>query len=307
VSGEHDGGAGNPELIARPGGQGPRSPQDLGHLTANRRLVVRRSLLATAVGGVVPIPVMDEYLAGRVKAGMLMKIAERRQVDLAQSSAELLGDPREGTTARNATLTAVTLLALKKAWTKVFTVLALGRRAEEMATTFQLGTLFDHFCAKIHVGPGIDRSSAAQLRAVIHASLAEVERQALVGAFRDGGRMLGRSFLEAPAWANEQLGRAARRWTETGGTTTDGGDTADQATAGDGAAEARWLDRAADVVEGRLASLRHSYLIALVTVFERRWREAEAARQKADAAKAAAGATAEGDGPAANGSDVDDT
>jgi hypothetical protein len=285
VSGDHDGRPANPELIARPGGEGPRSPQDLAHLAANRRLVVKRSLLATAVGGVVPIPVMDEYLAGRVKAGMLMKIAERRQVDLAQSSAELLGDPREGTAVRNATLTAATLLALKLAWRKFFAALAIGRRAEEMATTFQLGTLFDHFCAKIHVGPGIDRARAAQLRAVIHGSLAEVERQALVSAFRDGGRVLGRSVLEAPAWANDQLGRAARRWAETGGTTTDGGEGADE---GAGGPEPRWLDRAAQLVEGRLAALRNSYLVALISVFERRWQEAEVERQKADAATASA-------------------
>jgi len=111
--------------------------------------------------------------------------------------------------------------------------------------------------------------------------------------------MLGRSFLEAPAWANEQLARAARRWTETGGVTTDGGDAADEA---GGAAEARWLDRAAQVVEGRLGALRHSYLVALVTVFERRWQEAEVARQKTDSAQAGAGGAA-----VTADSDVDDT
>ena len=110
---------------------GPR----LEHLAENRRLIVRRSLLATAVGGVIPIPVLDDYFAGRVRAGMLIKLGERRQVDIAQSSAELLGDPREGTAVRNATLTAATLLALKLAWRKFFALLALGRRAEDMATT----------------------------------------------------------------------------------------------------------------------------------------------------------------------------
>ena len=40
----------------------------LDHLMENRSMIVRRSLLATAVGGVVPLPVLDEYFAGRVKA-----------------------------------------------------------------------------------------------------------------------------------------------------------------------------------------------------------------------------------------------
>src|SRR5205809_2025375 len=116
-------GPGTPELVvASPGVAGPR----LEHLAENRKLIVRRSLLATAVGGVIPLPVLDDYFAGRVRAGMLIKLGERRQVDIAQSSAELLGDPREGTAVRNATLTAATLLALKLAWRKFFAVLALG-------------------------------------------------------------------------------------------------------------------------------------------------------------------------------------
>jgi hypothetical protein len=274
--------------VSGPDGAGGRSADHLQHLAAHRRLIIKRSLLATTVGGVVPIPVMDEYLAGRVKAGMLMKLAERRQVDLAASSAELLGDPREGTTVRNATLTAATLLALKLAWRKFFAVLAIGRRAEEMATTFQLGTLFDHFCAKLHVGAGIDRTRAVQLRAVIHASLAETERAALVTAFREGGRVLGRSLLEAPAWVNEQIGRAARRWAESGGRTTDPAPE-EQGTAADGGQEAQFVDRAAHVVEEGLGALGNGYLATLVRNFERRWAEAEAAaKQKAAAAEAPA-------------------
>ncbi len=264
-----------PELIVLPGGGGKIVPGELDHLVENRRLVVRRALLAAAVGGVVPLPVMDEYLAGRIKAGMLMKLAERRQVDLAASSAELLGDPRGTTAMRNATLTAATLLALKMAWRKFFAVLAVGRRAEEMASTFQLGTLFDHYCAKMHVGAGIDRDRAVLLRDVIHASLAQAERAAIVGAFREGSRVLGQTMLEAPAWANAKIERAARRWTASGGQTTDATPGADD----DDGDEARWLDRASTEVEGRLGGLGQDYLVGLVRTFERRWRAVESAHE----------------------------
>src|SRR5688500_17346038 len=91
----------------------PRDPQQVAHLLANRPLIIRRSLLATALGGFVPLPVMDDYIAGRVRAGLYMKLAESRQVDLAQSSADLLADPKEGSAWRNATVTAATLVALK--------------------------------------------------------------------------------------------------------------------------------------------------------------------------------------------------
>jgi hypothetical protein len=276
--GDDDEGA---ELIRLPGTRAEADAESLDHLIANRRLIVRRSLLAAAVGGIVPLPVMDEYLAGRVRAGMLMKLAERRQVDIGQSSAELLADPREGTTARNATMTAATLLALKLAWKKFFALVAVGRRAEEMATTFQIGTLFDHFCTKLHVGAGLDRARAFQLRGIIHAAVSDAEKAALVAVFRDGGRILGRSMLEAPAWVSSRFERAAELWMRTGGNPEAmRGVDIEQEAEGVGA-DARWLDRASAVVESRLGGLGTSYLRSLVASFERRWREAEAEGQRA--------------------------
>ncbi len=235
--------------------------------------MVRRALIATAVGGVIPIPVLDDYFAGRVRAGMLMKIGERRQVDIAQSSAELLGDPRDGNTLRNATMTAATLLALKLAWRKFFAVLALGRRAEEMATTFQLGMLFDHYCAKLHVGGEIDRTRATLLRVTIHGALGESERAALVTAFREGTRVLGESALEAPSWMSAKVERAAHRWAESGGRSADPGDAINHEEI---AVEARWVDRAAAAVEDRLSRAGQSYLLGLVNAFERRLKDADA-------------------------------
>jgi hypothetical protein len=208
-----------------------------------------------------------------VRAGMLAKIAERRRVDLAPGSAELLGDPREGNSVRNATLTAATLLALKLAWRKFFALLALGRRADEMATSFQLGMLFDHYCAKLHVGAGVDRIQAAVLRQAIFGALSDSERQAFVLAFREGGKVLGRSFLEAPNWLNERIRLAAEHWAESGGKSTDPDDAGE---AGDAGEEVRWLDRAAAAVESRLGRVEQGYLTGLVQAFERRWREAEA-------------------------------
>jgi hypothetical protein len=259
---------------------------DVEHLADNRRLIVRRALLATAVGGVIPIPVLDDYFAGRVRAGMLVKIAERRRVDLQPGSADLLGDPREGTAVRNATLTAATLLAIKLAWRKFFALLAIGRRADEMTTSYQLGMLFDHYCAKMHVGAALDRNQAALLRQAIFAALSDSERQAFVSAFREGGRVLGRSFLEAPNWLSERIRLSAERWAESGGTSTDPDETAES---GDAAEEVRWLDRAAAAVESRLGRVEQGYLNGLVQAFERRWREAEARRAAAKDAPPPAG------------------
>ncbi|HEY4184501.1 MAG TPA: hypothetical protein VGP07_05495 [Polyangia bacterium] len=259
------------ELIAFPGKPAAGRREDgvaIDHLDGNRPLIVRRSLLASAVGGLVPVPVMDDYLAGRVRAGMLIQLAERRRVDIVPSSAELLADPREGTAARNATMTAATLLALKLAWRKFFVLLAAGRRAEEMATTFQVGTLFDHFCAKLHVGAGLDRETSARLRLAMFAAIRDTERAALVEAFRDGGQLLGRSLGEAPGWMSRRLQRAAELYVASGGRPDAARPDSEEPLDPD---EARWVDRAASRVEDRLGRLGGGYLRSLLGRFEERW------------------------------------
>lgn len=267
------------------GGDGPRH-LDLSHLALNRGLIVKRSLLASAVGGAVPLPVLDDYVASRVRAGMLMKIAEKRQVDLPAASAELLADPREGTAVRNATLTAAALLALKLAWKKLFAVLAAGRRADEMASTYQAGILFDHYCARLHVGPAIDRPRAARLHAVIQESLAHTEKGALVAVFREGAAVLGRSALEAPGWVSQQMQRLTERWVKSGGRPEVDIPEEEPSSSGGAGDSARWLDRATRAVEGRLHTMGQGYTTTLVEDFERRWREALAAAEKAAAGAA---------------------
>lgn len=246
-----------------------RDPLRLAHLTVNRGLIVKRSLLATAMGSVVPIPVVDEYVAVRVRAGLLMKLAEKRHVDLPPSAAELLGDPREGSAVRNATVTAITLVALKMAWRKIFAVLAAGRGAEEMASTFQFATVFDHYCARMHVGGPIDRDQASQLRKYIHGTVSRTEKATLVAIFKDGGRILGRSLLEAPRWVGNRLAALAQRWVSSRGNVAATFDPAADLESGDG--QSQWLDRAASAVEGRLSNLGSDYLGILIEDFEARW------------------------------------
>ena len=238
------------------------------YLSANRGLIVKRSLLATVVGGLIPIPVVDDYVASRVRAGLFMKLAEQRHVDLPQSSAELMGDPREPSMIRHATLTAITLVALKLAWRKVFALLAAGRGAEEMATTFQFATLLDHYCAKMHVGAGIDRTRASELRQHIHQTVARTGKATLVAIFRDGSGILARSMLEAPRWLSTRLITLAQRWTSTRGDVAATFDPAAEVAAG---GETQWLDRASSAIEERLSLLGNDYLTILVDDFEKVW------------------------------------
>lgn len=254
----------------------PPAPDRLAHLADNRRLILRRSLLGTALGGFIPVPLMDDYLAGRVRAGLLMRLGQTRGVDVPAGAAEVLAEPREGSTLRNATITAVTLVALKLAWKKFFFLLAAGRGAEEMAEAFQVATLVDHYCARLHVGGALTREQAGAIRRAAFAATAATERSALVAAFREGAGILGRSLLEAPRWVTDRLGAIGQRFARSGGNADVDERLRAEATQDD-LADARFVDRAADTVERRVADLGQDYLTALVTAFEQRL-SAEAAR-----------------------------
>jgi hypothetical protein len=249
----------------------PRDPRRLAHLGDQRSLIIRRSLLAAGLSGLIPVPVMDEYVASRVRAGLYVKLAAVRNVDLPQAAADLLSDPQDPSMLRNATMLAATLLAVKLAWRKVFAVMAAGRGAEDMATNFQFATLVDHYCARLHVGGAVTRPGAAQLHRMIHASIDQTEKRVLVSAFRDGGRVLGKSVLEAPRWMTERLQTYAQRWAASGGR----GAPFDPATdlpPDEAQGTDRWLDRAARVVEERLGAVSNDYLGGLVDRFEERWK-----------------------------------
>jgi hypothetical protein len=256
-----------------------RDPARLGHLSELRPLIVRRSLLAAGLSGIIPLPVMDEYVASRVRAGLYLKIAGARHVDLPQSAADLLSDPQDPSFLRNATVMAASLLAIKLAWRKFFALLAAGRGAEDMATNFQFATLVDHYCARLHVGGAVSRASAAQMHRLIHTSIDHTEKGRLVGVFREGGRVLGRSVLEAPRWISHRLNTYAQRWAATGGRGAPF-DPATDLAPDEAEGTERWLDRAARVVEERLAALGNDYLGGLVDRFEEAWKNRPAEPEK---------------------------
>jgi len=84
----------------------------LDHLKVHRRLILERSILAGVVG-LVPVPILDDLLTGLVRGRLVRRLAEERQVDLTPSAVLILAEERQATMARNATLTAVSLLALR--------------------------------------------------------------------------------------------------------------------------------------------------------------------------------------------------
>jgi hypothetical protein len=58
------------------------------------------------------------------------------------------------------------------------------RRADEAMQTFQIGTLFDHYCARHHLGLGLDGNRAHALREAMEQAIRHARGHALEDAFQ---------------------------------------------------------------------------------------------------------------------------
>jgi hypothetical protein len=149
---------------------------------SHRRLILGRALIAGAAG-LVPLPYLDDLLSGTVRGGMIRALAERRQVDVDPAAVAELSTP-----AGSRLLSAANLGALawgtRRAWRRVAASLLVVRRADEAVQTFQIGTLFDHYCAQHHVGLGLDAARAAVLRSAMDEAVHAAHRGSVERVFR---------------------------------------------------------------------------------------------------------------------------
>ena len=241
-------------------------PERLAHLALHRGLIVRRALLSSAIRGFLPLPMVDDVLAGRVRAGLYAKLAAGRQVDLPPARAAILAQGEGQGAAAKLTFVAAAAVIARFAGRKFLALVAAGRGAEEMAQTFASATLFDHYCAKLHVGGEITLADASRLRACLAAQGGEAALAPTLAAFREGSRVLGRSLLEAPRWVSQRIAGLGERFVHSGGN-PDVLDAFPEQASGDTA----WLDRAAHAVEEAMARAGNEHLTRLVRAFEERW------------------------------------
>jgi len=244
----------------------PDQGDRLAHLREHRGLIIRRALLASAIRGFFPLPVADDLLCRRIGAGLYQRLATLRQVDLPPKSAEILADASGLGAATSLSFTAVAALVAKFAGRKFLALLAAGRSAEDMARTYLRATLFDHYCAKLHVGGPISAATAERLCACLDVGAADLSAGPVLEAFRGGGRLLGRSLLEAPGWVWQKFGKLGERFVRSGGN-PDILDAFPEASP----EEMTWLDRAAQSVDQALARAGAGFIEDAVLRFEARW------------------------------------
>jgi hypothetical protein len=168
------------------------------HLGEHRRMIILRSLAAGAAG-MTPLPLLDDWLVSVIERGTLRRIAEARQVD---ASPEALRAVADGTTSPPTwkSLASASLLPLimKKTLRKAMVLFAAARRADDVLVYFAVATLFDHYCAQLHVGAGLDVAGGRQLRADMDAVLGKARGQVVSRLFRRALAATGRAAVRAP-------------------------------------------------------------------------------------------------------------
>lgn len=251
------------------------------HLEDHRRLIIGSSL-AAAVAGAVPVPVLDDWLCATILTGTFRKLATGHQVDIDQRALRNLVHGRTAPPELGKLMSGATLLAiLRRSWRRLVVVVAALRRAQVAARYFTLATLFDHYCARMHVGLGIDAHTGDELRQIMDQAIAETPGGLSHHLFRRALVAAARATVRAPA---EIIDIA------TGGTLrrllarrNQGRQTMEMAAAQEVdavleqqlALEHSFLARATRAVELQLSVQGNPYLDAVIDRFEHLWRRRE--------------------------------
>ena len=182
------------------------------HLAENRRMIVARSL-ATGVAGGLPIPIVEEWLSATIQRGMIKRIAEHHQIDLDESALKAIADgpsrPPEWTEVVGG---GIAWRVLGRMWRRVLIALLAARRAQAASKAFTVATLFDHYCARLHTGFGLDAVDGAQVRALIEQAIEKTDGGLTRTLFRRGLLAAARASIKAPLKAaNALTGGAIRK------------------------------------------------------------------------------------------------
>src|SRR5262245_32936006 len=114
-----------------------------------RAMILGRSLVAGAAG-LVPVPYIDDLLAGAVRSALIRRLADLRQVDVDANAVANLATPKGSRLLQAASIGSAALSTSRRLFRKLAGSLLVMRRADEAMQTFQVGTLFDHYCAQHH-------------------------------------------------------------------------------------------------------------------------------------------------------------
>jgi hypothetical protein len=244
------------------------------HLREHRRMIIGRALAAAMIGA-VPVPVLDDKLTFIVQRGTLRRLARHHQVDLdADAIQNLVYGEVSAPSWSETTSSTLVFRFLTRTWRKLVVVYLTARRVQAAGRYFLEATLFDHYCAKLHVGPGLDADSAMAVRKAMDQALSSTPGSLGTRMFRRGALAAARATVRAPLELMHIASRGALRklMSRNQSEEAEAVEELDMALERQMLAHKSFLARAATAVELQLSVEANPYIDRLVDNFELLWR-----------------------------------
>jgi hypothetical protein len=239
-------------------------------------MIIGRSI-AAAVAGAVPIPILDDWLVSSIRRGMIRRIADARGVDIDEDALRAIADgpeaPPKWTELAGGGM--AFRLASRQSKKVVLAVLA-ARRAQAAARNFEVATLFDHYCARIHVGLGLDDASGKKVRQLIDRAREETSGGISRHLFRRGLIAAAKTTARVPIEIADLLsrGRITRLLQGNEDSEIEATTEVDEALEKQLKSESSFLARSAAAIELQLAVDRNPYLDDLLDTFDGYYQDA---------------------------------
>lgn len=252
------------------------------HLRQHRRMIIGRSILAS-LASAVPVPLLDNQIAYIVQRTILRKIANEYQIDLDDEAfkALIFGETSPPSIVSIAGGSLAFKLLSRYSRKLVISYLTV-KRAQVASRYFARATLFDHYCAKLHIGLGLDRESAIALRRVIDRAMEGTPGTLGTRLFRRGLLAATRASVRAPVELAQMVsGRVLQRLLKRpqGEEEVHPIEELDMALERQLRAQSGFLPRVVTAIELQMSVEGNPYLDELVDNFERLWRMPDEIRE----------------------------
>ncbi|MFN0252501.1 MAG: hypothetical protein ACKV2T_36830 [Kofleriaceae bacterium] len=250
------------------------------YLNTHRRMIIARSVVGS-MAAVLPLPFVDDWAKEKVLGAGYRRIAEKHGVDLDDEAVKSLvhGNTPPAPIAEWAASGIVYRIASIAA-KRILFVVATVNRARAASSHFVAMTLFDHYCAKLHVGAGLDGKTALALREEIARAIGQTPGALAFAPFRKGALAAARATLRAPLeLADLASGGALRRLLSKNKDVTEGEavDALEESIENALSQKTNFLSRTVAAVEVQLSADANPFLDMALDALDRRWRARVAA------------------------------
>lgn len=250
------------------------------YLNRHRRMIIARSIVGS-LASVLPLPFVDDWAKEKVLGSGYRRIASMHGVDLDDDAVKSLvhGNTPPAPIANWAASGVIYRIA-NIAAKRVLFVIATVNRARAASSHYVAMTLFDHYCAKLHVGAGLDGKTALALREEIARSIEQTPGALAFTPFRKGALAAARATLRAPLeLADLASGGALRRLLAKNKDVTEGEavDALEQSIEAALSQKTNFLSRTVAAVEVQLSADANPFLDTALDTLDRRWKARVAA------------------------------